>query len=67
MSTESIKEDCSVKAIGAVRRYRIPAGSVGTVKAVRDDGNALDIEFQELGLVENIETYHFRLTEETDS
>lgn len=62
MSVESIEEGCFVKAIGAVRRYRIPAGSVGVVKSIRDRGNALDVEFSEIGLVENIETYHFSLT-----
>lgn len=67
MSIESIKEGCLVKAIGAVRRYRIPAGSVGVVKSIRDRGNALDVEFPETGLIENIETYHFRLTDEAKS
>ena len=67
MSTEAIKEGGLVEAIGAVRRYRIPAGAVGVVKAVRDRGNALDIEFPEIGLTENIETYHFRAADQADS
>ena len=67
MSKESIKEGGLVEAIGAVRRYRIPAGAVGVVKAIRDRGNALDIEFPEIGLTENIETYHFRPARPDDS
>ena len=50
-----------------MRRYRIPAGAVGVVKALRDRGNALDIEFPEIGLTENIETYHFRPARDSDS
>ncbi len=67
MSTEGIQEGGLVEAIAAVRRYRIPAGAVGVVKGIRDKGNALDIEFPEIGLTENIETYHFRVARKTDS
>jgi len=67
MSIASIEEGCRVQSIGQVRRYRIPAGSVGVVKAVRDCGNAIDVEFPEIGLTENIETYHFRLASQEDS
>ncbi len=67
MSTEAIREGGLVEAIAAVRRYRIPAGAVGVVKGIRDRGNALDIEFPEIGLTENIETYHFRAAQESDS
>ncbi len=67
MSITSIEEGCQLEAIGQIRSYRIPAGPVGVVKAVRDCGNAIDIEFPEIGLAENIETYHFRLANQEGS
>lgn len=65
--SESFETGKRVKAIITIRRWRISEGTEGVIKAARSREHELDVEFPDIGLVEGVEDYHFRLAEESEN